>query len=144
MFVAKKSLFDLIDNDPEVVEQSVFLNEKQYIAEIMQAINQLLNTRCIFPKAKQQTRLPLNYGLPYLYGMQEPDDLMHPEKQTEWLKVLVRTVRYFESRLKRPKARITGVNIKTQTINVEFSGEIMLREHPRRVVFPVGVAKNLY
>ncbi len=135
MYVAKKNLFDLIRNDLTEEKSSIYLNEKAYIANIIHDIGELLNTRCILPKSKRRTHLPLNYGLPYAFGMREPDDMMHPEKQKEWKTALERTLRYFEPRLVRPKITILNVDIQRQMMNIEIKGSLWLNEELKRVHF---------
>jgi|GEM_PF-1837601 type VI secretion system lysozyme-like protein len=135
MYVAKKNLFDLIRDDLPETKSSIYLDEKAYIKNIVHEIEQLLNTRCILPKSKRATHLPLNYGLPYAFGMQEPDDMLHPEKQKEWKSVLERTLRYFEPRLVRPKITILNVDIQRQMMNIEIKGSLWLNEELKRVHF---------
>lgn len=139
MYVAKKSLFDLIRNDVTEEKSSVYLNEKAYIENIIQAVKELLNTRCILPKSKRRTHLPINYGLPYAFGMHEPDDMMHPEKQKEWKVALERTLRYFEPRLVRPKITILNVDIHRQMMTIEIKGSLWLNEELKRVHFSFPV-----
>lgn len=135
MYVAKKSLFDLIRNDLAEDESSVFLHEKEYLEEIVREIDELLNTRCILPKSRLRTHLPLNYGLPYAFGMYEPDDMMHPEKQDAWARALERTIRYFEPRLLRPKVKIKNVTMAHQQIDVEIKGNVTVNGELKRVHF---------
>ena len=139
MYVAKKNLFDLIRNDLPEDKSSIYLNEQTYIENIIHDIGALLNTRCILPKSKRRTHLPLNYGLPYAFGMQETDDMMHPEKQQEWKKALERTLRYFEPRLARPKISIVNVDMPRQMMNIEIKGSIMINENIKRVHFSFPV-----
>ncbi|MDP3935732.1 MAG: type VI secretion system baseplate subunit TssE [Alphaproteobacteria bacterium] len=135
MYVAKKNLFDLIRDDLAEEKSSIYLDEKAYIENIVHDIGQLLNTRCILPKSKRRTHLPLNYGLPYAFGMQEPDDIMHPEKQKEWKAALERTLRYFEPRLVRPKITILNIDIQRQMMNIEIKGSLCLNDELKRVHF---------
>lgn len=139
MYVAKKSLFDLIRNDVTEEKSSVYLNEKAHIENIIQAVKELLNTRCILPKSKRRTHLPINYGLPYAFGMHEPDDMMYPEKQKEWKVALERTLRYFEPRLVRPKITILNVDIHRQMMTIEIKGSLWLNEELKRVHFSFPV-----
>lgn len=135
MYVAKKSLFDLIRNDLTEDKSSIFLNEKEYLEGIVHDIGDLLNTRCILPKSRLRTHLPLNYGLPYAFGMYEPDDMMHAEKQEAWRQALERTIRYFEPRLLRPKVKITKVDITHQKIDVKIKGNVTLNGELKRIHF---------
>lgn len=139
MYVAKKNLFDLIRNDLSEEKSSIYLNEAAYIEDIIRDIGALLNTRCILPKSKRRTHLPLNYGLPYAFGMEEPDDMMHPEKQEEWKNALERTLRYFEPRLVRPKITILNVDTNRQMINIEIKGNLLLNDEIKRVHFSFPV-----
>jgi type VI secretion system lysozyme-like protein len=139
MYVAKKNLFDLIRNDMSEEKSSVYLNEQAYIDNIIHDIGELLNTRCILPKSKRRTHLPLNYGLPYAFGMQEPDDMMHPAKQEEWKIALERTLRYFEPRLVRPKITILNIDIHRQMMNIEIKGSLLLNDQLKRVHFSFPV-----
>lgn len=139
MYVAKKNLFDLIRNDLSEEKSSVYLNEKAYIDNIIHDIGELLNTRCILPKSKRLTHLPLNYGLPYFFGMQETDDMMHPGKQEEWKVVLERTLRYFEPRLVRPKITILNIDILRQMMNFEIKGSLFINDQLKRVHFSFPV-----
>lgn len=139
MYVAKKNLFDLIRNDLSEERSSVYLNEADYIENIIRDIGKLLNTRCILPKSKRRTHLPLNYGLPYAFGMEEPDDMMHPEKQEVWKNALERTLRYFEPRLVRPKITILNVDIPRQMMNIEIKGSLFLNDEVKRVHFSFPV-----
>jgi type VI secretion system lysozyme-like protein len=135
MYVAKKSLFDLIRNDLFEDKSSIFLNEKEYIEEIVRDIGELLNTRCILPKSRIKTHLPLNYGLPYAFGMYEPDDMMHSEKQSAWAQALERSLRYFEPRLLRTKVKVKNVNVSQQQIDVEIKGSVNINGELKRVHF---------
>lgn len=135
MYLAKKSLFDLIRNDLAEGKSSIYLREKEYIEEIVSDIGALLNTRCILPRSRLRTQLPLNYGLPYAFGMYEPDDMMHADKQAAWAKTLEQTLRYFEPRLLRPKVRITNVNVTRQHIDVEIKGNVTVNGELKRVNF---------
>lgn len=141
--VAKKTLFQLLTDDTSSEINHVYVSKEDYLKSIIIDISQLLNTRCIFPKKFWKTHLPLNYGLPYLWGMHEPDDLMHPDKQDTWKAALVKTLRYFEPRLKRPKINIVNVNVKTQTLEVEISGEVIIQKLPHKISFPLNVS-NIY
>lgn len=135
MYVAKKSLFDLIRDDLTEQKSSIYLDEKAYTETIIHDISELLNTRCILPKSKRYTHLPLNYGLPYAFGMHEPDDMMHPEKQKNWKAALERTLRYFEPRLVHPKITILNVDMQRQILNVEIKGSLWLNDEFKRVHF---------
>lgn len=139
LFVAKKSLFDLIKSNENDADQSIYLTEKNYIDSIIQSIQDLLNTRCIFPLSKRKSYLPLNYGLPYFFGMQEPDDLMNPTNQERWKITLERTLRYFEPRLLRPKVTIQHINLQHQSIEIEIKGNIILNDCPKRTSFAVTI-----
>jgi len=138
MFVAKKSLFDLITEDPENTN-SIYLNEKEYISSIIQDIGKLLNTRCILPQSKQRTHLPLNYGLPYMFGMQEPNDMLNPNTHDEWRLTLERTLRYFEPRILRPKVKIIHINPRQQTIDIEIKGSVFINHHLKQIHFPFAI-----
>lgn len=142
MFVAKKSLFDLLSHDPSV-DHSIYLDENSYIASIVQDIGNLLNTRCVLPKSKRKTHLPLNYGLPYMFGMQEPNDMMNPQQQEQWKTDLEQTLRYFEPRLHRPKVTLQKVNTLNQSIDVSITGEVIIQGIPKRTTFPF-VVYNIY
>lgn len=140
MIVAKKSLFDLIQsNESEKQTHSIYLNEKEYIATIVSDIEKLLNTRCIFPKSKRKSHLPLNYGLPYMFGMQEPNDLMNPTQQELWKRTVERTLRYFEPRLLRPKVIIKNINQHRQSININITGDILIKNYPHKTQFPLSI-----
>lgn len=140
MIIAKKSLFDLIrNNESEEYPHSIYLNEKEYIATIVSDIEKLLNTRCIFPKTKRKNRLPLNYGLPYMFGMQEPDDLMNPSQQELWRRNVERTLRYFEPRLLRPKVIIRNVNHQQQSINIDITGDVLIKNYPHKSQFSLSI-----
>lgn len=135
MFVAKKNLFDLIVEDPDN-RDSIYLNEKEYISSIIQDTAKLLNTRCILPQSKRRTHLPLNYGLPYMFGMQEPDDMLNPNTHDEWRFSLERTLRYFEPRILRPKVKIININPRQQAIDIEIKGSVLISNHLKRIHFP--------
>lgn len=138
MFVAKKSLFDLIAENTDD-NASIYLNEKEYIASIIQDISKLLNTRCILPQSKRRAHLPINYGLPYMFGMQEPDDMMNPNKHDEWKFNLERTLRYFEPRLIHPKVKIINIDPRRQTIDIEIKGNVLINTHLKRIHFPFAI-----
>jgi type VI secretion system lysozyme-like protein len=135
MYVAKKNLFDLIRDDLTDAKSSIYLDEKAYIETIVRDIGDLLNTRCILPTSKRPAHLPLNYGLPYAFGMHEPDDLMHPEQQKEWKAALERALRYFEPRLVRPKITILNIDIQRQMMNIDIKGGLWMNDELKRVHF---------
>lgn len=141
--VAKKNLFQLLTNNTDAKEDNIYVSKDEYIHSIINDIAQLLNTRCVFPKKYWRTHLPLNYGLPYFWGMHEPDDLMNPDKQESWKNTLTQTLRYFEPRIKRLNVKVIDANTQTQTLNIEISGEVIIQQLPHKVSFPLSV-KNLY
>jgi predicted component of type VI protein secretion system len=135
MYVAKKNLFDLIRKDLTEAKSSIYLDEKAYIETIIHDIGDFLNTRCILPTSKRPAHLPLNYGLPYVFGMHEPDDMMRPEQQKEWKAALERALRYFEPRLVRPKITILNIDIQRQMMNIDIKGGLWINDELKRVHF---------
>lgn len=141
--VAKKNLFELLTTSSSSEEDKIYISKDEYIASIIHDISELLNTRSVFPKKYWRTHLPLNYGLPYFWGMHEPDDLMNPDKQEDWKHTLIQTLRYFEPRIKRLHVKIIDANVQTQTLNIEISGEVIIHKLPHKVSFPLSVS-NIY
>lgn len=139
MYVAKKSLFDLIRDDDYFSSNHAYLDEQGYLDDIVRSISQLLNTRCILPKSRQQTFLPLNYGLPYLFGLQETDDMMNPNTYTDWQKTLERTIQHFEPRLIRPKVKIQKVDIQQQRLDILISATVHIQCMPKKFAFPITI-----
>jgi predicted component of type VI protein secretion system len=78
-----------------------------------------------------------------MFGMQEADDMLNPNKHEEWKKALERTLRYFEPRVVRPKVTILNVNPSQQSIDIEIKGNILINAHLKRIHFPF-VVRNPY
>jgi type VI secretion system lysozyme-like protein len=137
MIVAKRSLFYRFDE--ALSQDDIYLNEKEYIDFIMYEVRTIMNTRCILPKSHQKSHLPLNYGLPFLFGLQEPQDLTNSHQQKEWAKKLQQTIEYFEPRLIHPKVLIMTFNKDRQSLDVEISGYILINKLRKRVQFPLEI-----
>ena len=137
IYIAKKSLFDLIRNDDYFFTNHAYLDEQGYLDDIVRSISQLLNTRCILPTSHQQTFLPLNYGLPYLFGLQETDDMMNPNTHADWQKTLERTIQHFEPRLIRPKVKIQKVEIQQQRLHILISATVNIQTLQKKIAFPI-------
>ncbi len=136
MIVAKRSLFYRFEEDLE----DIYLDESGYIQEIMREISLLLNTRCVVPVATQNSSaLPLNYGLPYLFGFREIQDYTNETEQHTWAKLLEQTIEFFEPRLKDPKVLISSFDRKKQTLDLTVQGTITLKGIYKKVNFPIYI-----
>jgi type VI secretion system lysozyme-like protein len=136
MIVAKRSLFYRFDETLE----DVYINEGDYIHEIMHDVSLLLNTRCVVPVSVQNSSiLPLNYGLPYLFGFREVQDYANTDEQKQWSVMLEETITFFEPRLKNPHVIIAAFNTKSQSLDLDVQGTIALKGIHKKVSFPIYI-----
>lgn len=145
-YVAKRPLFDrLIDDNPDIVEDngSPSLITKEELKEsVGKELSSLLNTRCVLPKKLQKEVLPLSYGLPYLFGLQEEEDMTNPILQRKWALQLEKVISYFEPRLVNPKVKVQSFGHSKQNLEITIEGYLLVNKEREKVTFPLHIEIN--
>lgn len=145
-YVARRPLFDrLLDENADILEDngSPSLITKEELKEsIGKELSSLLNTRCVLPQKLQKEVLPLSYGLPYLFGLQEEEDMTNPILQRKWAQKLEQIIAYFEPRLSNPKVKIQSFGHRKQNLEITIEGYLLTHKVREKVTFPLHIEIN--
>lgn len=145
-YVARRPLFDrLVDDTPDIIEDngSPSLITKQELKEsVFKELSSLLNTRCVLSKKLQKEVLPLSYGLPYLFGLQEEEDMTNPILQRKWALQLEKIITYFEPRLVNPKVKVQSFGPRKQNLEITIEGYLLAYKEREKVSFPLNIEIN--